>query len=152
MPIPRRLRGLLGLAAIGVVAWEALLAVLLVITPMFTDRTVSWWRDLPKAALAYGATGAACGVLVGLILMLMERERGFSGLTMRRIALWGGLGGTSLSLLFMTVLGAPGQVATTLLILAVFGGVGVVVSTGTLAIARKAPTLPDPSVKELEGE
>ena len=133
------------------VAWEALLAGLLVITPMVTDKAVPW-RHLPKAALAYGAAGAACCILFGLILMLMERKRAFGDLTTRRVALWGALGGISLSLLTMTILGAPGRVGVSLMASAFYGVVGAVVSAGTLAIARRAPALPGPSLKELDGE
>ena len=148
---PRRLRGLLGLAAIGAVAWEALLAILLVISPIITNSPVPL-RRLPQAVLAYGATGAACGILFGLVLMLMERKRAFGDLTTGRVALWGALGSMSLSLLFAAILGAPGRISMSLIGVALFGVVGAVVSVGTLAIARKAPALPVPSIKELEGE
>ena len=151
MPIPRRLRGLLGLAAVGAVAWEFLLVILLVVTPIFSGGAVPW-RRLPQVALGYGAVGAACGILFGLILLLMERKRAFGDLTIRRVALWGALGSISLSLLFMTVLGARGSVSLSIFAVSLFGIAGAVVSAGTLAIARKAPVLPEPTVKELEGE
>lgn len=140
MSILRRLRGLLGLSLAGAIIWIPLGLATVVIDAWIRGLAVQW-RVFPQHAVQLFITGAACGVLFGLILFAMDRRRSFSGLTLGRTALWGALGGLTIpTFLFGSGIAhaAVAQIGT----FAMFAGLGATMSAGALAVARRAPSLP----------
>lgn len=83
----------------------------------------------------FALLGAVTGAVVGGLLAFTERRKTFKELTLPRMALWGMIGGTLLPLLMGKHLGNA----------IVFAPLGAILSTTTLALARRAK---EPSLLE----
>jgi hypothetical protein len=122
----RKLRGALGLGLTWAFAWFAVgMAMLLVVGP---DAA-----DVPFP-LGFGFLGFLCGVTFSVVLGLTEGRRRFDEMSIPRFALWGGLGGVGLSVVFSLIAGLG--ITMPLVLGPVFGLAGAACAAGTLALAR----------------
>jgi len=147
----RRIRGALGTAFLWGGAWS--LAGLVVCT-------VEWIRlrhlGVPASVVAtgtlqYAAAGAIGGAVFAIALSSAERhEGGIGALSVRRTATWGALGGLALPLCFVAfVLASPVHIGFTAAalwtvgLLAFGSSLGAASAAGSLALARRAPKVPE---------
>lgn len=122
----RKLRGALGLGLTWAFAWFAAgMALLLVVGP---DAA-----DVPFP-LGFGFLGLLSGVTFSVVLGLTEGRRRFDEMSIPRFALWGGLGGVGLSVIFSLIAGLG--ILMPLVLGPVFGIAGATCAAGTLALAR----------------
>jgi len=85
----RRLRGIIGTG----LTWAAgFVGISVVQFPLFTLFGVPW-AAFPKLATQWAILGFATGGVFAGILSLTERRRTLEDLSLRRIALWGAVGG-----------------------------------------------------------
>lgn len=124
----RKLRGALGLGLTWAFAWFAAgMALLLVVGP---DAA-----DVPFP-LGFGFLGFLAGVTFSVVLGVTEGRRRFDEMSIPRFALWGGVGGVGLSVVFSLVAGLG--ITMPLVLGPVFGLAGAACAAGTLALARMA--------------
>lgn len=124
----RKLRGAFGLGLTWAFAWFAAgMLLLLVVGP---DAA-----DVPFP-IGFGFIGFLAGVTFSVVLGLAEGRRRFDEMSIPRFALWGGLGGVALSVVFSLVAGLPLDMP--LILGPVFGLAGAACAAGTLALARMA--------------
>lgn len=122
----RKMRGALGLGLTWAFAWFAAgMALLLVVGP---DAA-----DVPFP-LGFGFLGFLSGVTFSVVLGLTEGRRRFDQMSIPRFALWGGLGGLGLSVIFSLIAGLG--ILMPLVLGPVFGVAGAACAAGTLALAR----------------
>ncbi len=139
MRMLRRLRGLLGLALSWSVVWIVVGLGIYLVDGVVNGRAIYWDR-IPTFALRLGLVGALCGSVFALLVAVLERRQTFGGLTFRRMALWGALGGC----VFPAVILSTQDITmggTEVAVFGLFGGLGVLSSLGILALARRAPVL-----------
>lgn len=135
----RKLRGALGLGLTWAFTWFAAgMALLLVVGPEAADVPFP---------LGFGFLGFLSGVTFSVVLGLTEGRRRFDEMSIPRFALWGGLGGVSLSVIFSLVAGLG--ILMPLVLGPVFGLAGAACAAGTLALAR---TGEDPELLEARAE
>ena len=102
MSIVRKLRGMLGMAVVWGVAWAPLGALWTLIEWADTQLGVGRAFLVPMPPLAApmimcGAWGFIAGAIFSVVLAAAERRRGgLAGLSLRRTAAWGALGGVVL--------------------------------------------------------
>jgi hypothetical protein len=99
--------------------------------------------DLAGAAISGIVFGFVAGSSFAVILSLTERRRRLDQLSLKRVALWGGIGGAALSLFFAPYfLGAGfplGLLITTYFVpLGITGLLGAGFASGSVALARRA--------------
>lgn len=138
----RRLRGIIGMGLTWAVAGAGVL----------TGVGLFGGGFVPGLTLTGAFMGFFAGSAFGVILSVIERHKRLEDLSLKRMALWGGLGGFLIAAGINLFLGSGGLfwdfVATMTLVRAGF-------SSGTVAIARRAtePTLigeddePPPALK-----
>jgi len=134
----RKLRGIAGTAATWAAGWGALFGAI--------------WAGFgaPLGVIAEGIVGggflgACAGASFATILSIAERHRTLQQLSLKRVALWGGLGGmalllalTPLRIVGLLSIGAPLRVVFSFLApMAISGILGTVFATGSVVIARR---------------
>lgn len=136
----RRLRGLLGVGVTWGAMWSVIGAGIGAIVGTLTPDLWMWSNPIVDWALGMGAYGFVSGVGFGGILSLREGRKTLRDLSLRRVALWGLIGGAVVPPLFGFVGLFPA--GTTLLdVLGAVGVTGLLGSTfasGSVAIARRA--------------
>lgn len=141
MRLPRRIRGILGIALTWTAGWGILGAVL-------GNFTVPVWVETTgRSPITYIAlvalSGAGCGFISGvafsLFLLLAERKRTIYQLSLLRAAVWGGLGAMVLFMPQFLLLGVSPGLA---LVAAVFGSAGASSAAATLLAARRGLIAP----------
>jgi len=143
----RKIRGIVGTGLTWAGAWIGLGAVLGVVAG-FPLTSVF------RLALSNSIGGFIAGASFALILSVAERKRTLDDLSLRRVALWGAVGGvvvTSIPLLFGTPL------AFLLGPLLINGGIGASLASGSVVMARRADRKRldsglDPAMLSLGGE
>ncbi|MEJ2538980.1 MAG: hypothetical protein P8188_03165 [Gemmatimonadota bacterium] len=135
----RKIRGALGIGLSWAFAWfSAGMALLLVVGP---DAA-----DVPFP-LGFGFLGFLAGVTFSGVLGLTEGRRRFDEMSLPRFALWGGVGGILLSVVFSLLAGLDLDL---LMVLGpVFGLAGAGCAAGTLGLARMAD---DPELLDARAE
>jgi hypothetical protein len=145
--IMRKIRGMVGTGLTWAAAWIGLGAGLGAIAGFPLG-------SLFRLALSNSIGGFVAGASFALILSVAERKKTLNELSLKRVALWGAVGGlvvTSIPLAF----GTP--VAYLLGPLLINGGIGAGLASGSVIMARRAdrrrldPGL-DPAVLSLGGE
>lgn len=141
MRLPRRIRGILGIALTWAAGWGILGAVL-------SNFTVPVWVETTgRSPITYIAlvalSGAGCGFISGvafsLFLLLAERKRTIYQLSLLRAAVWGGIGAMVLFMPQFLLLGVSPGLA---FLAAVFGSVGASSAAATLLAARRGLIAP----------
>jgi hypothetical protein len=145
MNVTRRLRGLVGMATTWGVCFSALSTTTLLITRLVRTFPPDLFgpRLVAMVAVRGFVVGAAAGALFALALTAVERRRTLSGLSPKRVALWGFLGTAALPVIF-GALTAPdvlrslpvGVIASGSLL---YGVVGSAIATTIVGVARRAP-------------
>lgn len=145
----RRLRAAVILALAWGVAWAAIGTPLNLLAAMILGggSLRGYLAAVPLVALCYGAFGAFCGACFASVTMFAERERALQELSIRRLAVWGGLGGALLPLLSLgvvvlsggNVFGTQVNVLPLLGVIATSGALGAAFASGQLRIARALP-------------
>ena len=148
--IIKRLRGIIGTGITWALGWAGALAAL----HLLTGASLQF---IGQIALSGMVRGFIAGGAFAVILSIAERRHTLEDLSLRRIALWGGIGG---SLLFVTTLplllqlGIP--LGSILVPLAINGLLGAGFATGSVALARRAETTliegGDDQLLSLEGD
>ena len=143
----RRLRGLLGIAATWGITFSVIMTTLLV-----GRWAVGWFprsafgpRQVIIAAIEFFLMGGLAGTLFSLFFARGERRKTLETLSMGRVALWGFLGvgipSAALTVGAMLVYGRGFVIAP--LSIALAGAIGSGMSVATIALARRAPALPE---------
>jgi len=140
--ILRRARGVIGTSLTWATVW------LVVTSPIVL---LQWQRgnvdvELPIWALGMtfflmAAWGAACGALFALIMMLLERRRGWAGLKLARVAAWGAAAGLAVPLSLGGAwwwLAFPVDLPSTLLGASVSATMGCALATSTVLVAKQS--------------
>lgn len=143
----RRVRGVLGTAFTWAVAWTGLGAGLGLLAGIP-------FHFLIPMALNGAAAGFIAGASFAVILSIAERHRTLEDLSLRRVAVWGAVGGLLLSFIPMAF-GVP--VPYLLGPLVINTGIGAGMATGSVFMARRAEgrrmlTGLDDSLLSLEGD
>ena len=146
----RRIRGLLGTGLTWAVGWAALWG-----TPVLIAAGFGAFEGLTAGMFLFGALfvggcGFLTGTAFGMILSAFERKKKLEGLSLKRIALMGGLvgalGGSALVAVFGVTLWIPIVILTV---------TGVGFASGTVALAKRSDTNlleGDYDLPALEGE
>lgn len=123
----KRVRGILGTAFTWAIAWIGLGAGLGVLAgfPL---------RYLPQMALNSSVAGFMAGASFAVILSVAERNHSLEDLSLRRVALWGAVGGLILSVIPMAF-GVP--VPYLLGPLVINSGIGAAMASGSVVLARR---------------
>lgn len=143
----KRIRGIIGTGVTWALAWVGLGAVV----GAFVGYPASF---LLRIALSNSVSGFIAGSAFAVILSVAERKHTLEGLSLRRVALWGAIGGGLLSFIPMAY-GVP--LAYLLGPLVINGGIGAGMAAGSVAMARRAEdrrlvTGPNKPLLGLEGE
>lgn len=144
MMLLRRLRGVLITALLWAVVWGFLGGLLLLVVSLST-HVHAVGLSVAQAILAvlafFGLWGALSGGVFAIAMSVAERQRRIEDLSMRRVALWGALGGATLPAIGTVAIvitpiegGLPPQIAVLLAITSLLGSL---CSAGTLALARR---------------
>lgn len=123
----RRVRGAIGIGLTWAAAWFLAGLMLLLVVGVGA-------ADVPFP-LFFGLLGFLAGAAFSGVLGILARRRRFDEMSLPRFALWGALGGLSLSGIVVLAAG-PG--AEFLVLGPVFAVAGAISATGTLALARRA--------------
>ena len=126
----RRLRGVVGTAAVWAAGWFGFSAIVWGIS-LFGDVPIGLIVNL---ALGVGVAGALAGAGFAIMLGLAEGSRTLDELSYLRLALWGAVGGVLVGLPFLGSIGSAG-------LLPIFGllaSLGATSASGSLALARMA--------------
>lgn len=91
--ILRRLRGIAGTALLWALPWAAILGIVAAVAAYVLGAQLGPFRAFSQGALTGLYWGLASGALFGSALMLAEQNRGFTGLTRIRSAIWGAVAG-----------------------------------------------------------
>lgn len=134
----RKLRGILGTGITWALGWGALFGVMGVVVGAPLGAAVN-------AVFGGGFLGACAGVSFAAILSIAERRRTLEELSLRRVAIWGGLGGMALLLAAspfavfrLLSLGAPlGAYLSFLVPMGISGLLGTAFATGSVYLARR---------------
>ncbi|NNM06578.1 MAG: hypothetical protein HKO65_15905, partial [Gemmatimonadetes bacterium] len=92
----RKIRGILGTGLTWAVGWAGVWAGLSLVTGNSLGRIL-------EAASNGAVIGLIAGGTFALILGVVERKRTLADLSLKRVALWGGMGGMALLLLLLPV-------------------------------------------------
>ena len=131
----RRLRGIVGTGLTWAVGWGVAFAGLF--------ATLGFpYGGLVEAAVNGIILGFSAGGSFAIILSIAERRRTLQELSLRRVGVWGGIGGMTLLLLFTPAVfnyGRPfGEILTSYLVQLSFMGIlGAGFAAGSVALARK---------------
>lgn len=128
----RRVRGAIGMGLTWAAAWFGAGMVMLLALLVTTGSTGA---DVPYP-LGFGALGFLAGVTFSALVGVVERRRRFDQMSLRRFAVWGGVGGLVLSGVFVPLAGL--RVDLLLVLGPVFGLSGACCAAGSLALARMA--------------
>ena len=127
----RRLRGIIGTGLTWAAGWAGISVVLSLIggAPL---------RFLGLVALSGSIQGFIAGGAFAVILSVAERHHTLADLSLRRVALWGGIGGSLLYLLLLPVLLSSGipLLGGMLVPLVTNALVGAGFASGSVAVAR----------------
>ena len=142
----RRIRGILGTAAMWFVSWGGIGAVYWAIDVVANNWRIPAVRDqflggLVAVGIFWSVWGAVSGLVFGACVALTQRGRDLTQLRARAMALWGAVSGAAYpGYLWLSAVLNPGAVRMADLPLAVgLGAVaGAVCGAGTLWIARRA--------------
>ena len=124
----RRLRGAAGIALTWGSLWAAIGVVLALAIGVLRPEEIDPGEGPGKVAAVLGLAGFLSGIGFAALLSVGEKRRTIRELSLRRVALWGALGGAAIPAL----IGAPvgeGWVTATL---------GGLVAAGSVAVARRA--------------
>jgi hypothetical protein len=124
----RRVRGVLGTAFTWAIAWTGLGAGLGILAGIPFNYLI-------PMALNGAASGFIAGASFAVILSVAERHSTLENLSLRRVALWGAVGGLLLSFIPMAF-GVP--VPYLLGPLVINTGIGAGMATGSVFLARRA--------------
>jgi hypothetical protein len=145
----RRLRGIIGTGLTWAVGWPIVnvaFCLLIGLPPRF----------LGPAVLTGLSSGFLAGSVFAVILSVVERRRTLEGLSLKRTALWGGIGGIFLRLAFLPLMNPLGLPLSSILVPLVMDGLtGAGFASGSVALARRANTKliqGDEPLPALEGE
>lgn len=128
MSLRRRVRGLLGIAALWSVGFVLFWLALITVIGFLDPDSIDPGEEGPRWIGLFAALGAMGGAVFGGVLALSERRRSVLQLSLPRMALWGGIAGAAVPLLLGKPLGN----------LAVFAPLGALLSSGSLLLARRA--------------
>jgi hypothetical protein len=150
----RRLRGIIGTGLTWAVGWAGLwCAYFLVLAGLgLVGEGVMSFPVFLVTTIFIAGWGFIAGGLFGLGLSILERHKKLEDLSLWRVALWGGLGGSLLTVVFnLTRVGYVHWPAVLTFFLISAG-----LSSGTVALARRADTKliegEEESLPALEGE
>ena len=130
----RRLRGIIGTGLTWAVGWAGVTIALNLLggVPL---------HFIGQIALSGVVRGFIAGGAFAVILSIAERHHTLEDLSLRRVALWGGIGGSLLFVLalpFLLPLGIP--LGSLLVPLAINGLLGAGFASGSVALARRGET------------
>ena len=134
----QRIRGAIGIGLTWAVGWAPVGAV--------TGLIIGVVFGLPLGGIAanyaelFGVLGFIGGTMFSTVLRIADGRHRFDQLSLPRFALWGAVGGLSLSALAVTagVVGLGGITPLTVVVVSAAGLLGAGSATGSLALARKA--------------
>jgi len=149
MMLLRRIRGLVGTALMwGVVGAAVGVGAFLIRYRPWPPSAIHWSRALVVFGMWESAAamwGIACGLAFGLVLLASERTRHFSQLSTRRVTLWGALAGAAFPMLIsIRPILSGASVMFFGMIVGASAVAGALWARGTMAIARRVPSEPDP--------
>jgi len=148
MPIFRRLRGALGLALTWGAAFSALAMTILLggLAVGLVPSAIFGPREIVQVAIRAFLAGGLAGTLFASVLAGAERRRTLSGLSLKRVALWGFLGAAAIPGVFALAMGVTSVVSGGLLLsgTALYGAIGSVLSTATVRMAQRLPAPAEP--------
>jgi hypothetical protein len=127
----RRIRGAVGMGLAWAVAWFGAGMVMMLGFLLITGSTGA---DVPYP-LGFGALGFVAGVTFSGVLGVVEGRRRFDEMSLSRFAVWGGVGGLLLAVIFVPVAGLGGEA---LLLAPLFAVAGAACAAGSLVLARMA--------------
>ncbi len=146
--LPRRLRGLLGVVVLWILAWTLFALVETTLSVLYL-RSMGAPLDLllglyPQVARRAAGFGLVAGLLFAAVLALRGRHlRTVDALSPRRAALWGAAAGLVLALPMLAVSLATGTLGVwysgVLIKLAIGAAVGAGTAGGAVALARRVP-------------
>lgn len=145
----RPIRGAIGMGLTWALAWFGAGLVLLLVVGFGA-------ADVPFP-LGFGLLGFLAGVMFSAVLGIVEGRRRFDQMSVPRFAVWGGMGGLLLSVIFVFAVALTGDntLLNNLVFLGpLFAGAGATSAAGSLAVARMAEDreLPDASADVGEAE
>jgi len=148
MPIFRRLRGALGVALTWGAAFSTLAITILLggLAVGLVPSAIFGPREIVEVAIRAFLAGGLAGTLFASVLAGAERRRTLSGLSLKRVALWGFLGAACIPGVFALAMGATSVVSGGLLLsgTALYGAIGSVLSTATVRMAQRLPAPAEP--------
>lgn len=135
----RRLRGVIGTGLTWALGWGAVSTVLQLGASVFLGSSLG---SLLAVAVSGTIQGFIAGSSFAVILSIAERRRTLDQLSLKRVALWGGLGAIGLFLLLVPRLIAAGLPLEWLVISYLFplgltGLLGAGFASGSVALARR---------------
>lgn len=130
----RRVRGAIGMGFAWAVAWSAVSMV---------PRWVFGFNADAPFPLIFGVLGFIAGVTFSGVLVLAEGKRSIERMSLPRFAGWGAVGGILLSALWTRLVSL--SVADALIITPIFAVASAACASGSLAMARRALRLENPS-------
>ncbi len=139
----KRIRGVVGTALTWAAAWGGV-SFILSLAGFFGTGTFPIYLVF---ATLWGVVGFVGGAIFSVVLGIAERRRTFEEMSLPRFAVWGGVGGFLLSMLWVYGTGpAPtlGEIVGTGVLMALMGAGS---AAGSLALARRA----DPLLESGEG-
>ncbi len=136
----RRIRGIVSTGLTWAFGWGAVATVLKLGAATFLGATLG---SLMAVIVSGTTLGFVAGTSFGVILSITERRRTLDQLSLKRVAVWGALGGMGLSLLLAPRLlgaGLPLCVVVTsyLIPLGITGPLGAGFASGSVALARRS--------------
>ena len=135
-----RLRGVLGLSAIGGGAGAILGAAWAVVSSLMTSGTVIG-VSVVSGAILWGVFGAFAGGGFGVLLATLGSRHSLEDIAIWRAGLWGASAGAAVPVVTMSLLnGAFPPVMAMLPFLGFCAGLGGLLGSGLVAIAKRAPT------------
>jgi len=147
MTVLRKLRGVVGTAALWGAAWLPLGVILGIYRAFTLDMDVPmspgfWIKLVGTFALVWTVWGAASGASFALALTLAGQDRSLTELSFRRFAVLGAIGAVTPSATFLLVLWLQTRFADLLLpaafVLSLSGVLGAASAVGTFALARRS--------------
>ena len=120
MNIQRRVLTMLVVGLVWMATWAAFMALLVTIIGMFDPRVIGEGEGPLDVMIIVGGTGAAAGLVFGLLLLVAEHRSALADIPLVRAVLWGVVAGAAVRLLGVTeavfsnlvVLGALAAVVT----------------------------------------
>ena len=136
----QKFRGLMGVGITWGALWSGIGAGIGVVIGVVRPEVWQWTNPIFEWALGMGLYGLASGVGFGALLTLREGRKTLLDLSLRRVALWGALGGAVMPLFFGAIGMFPAgtTVADVLGAIAVTGFLGGTFAPASVAIAQRA--------------